>query len=122
MKLEVGKKYITRNGGYYAEITHNDGSDYMPFIGILYPIGDSRPFDTPEDCWNEGGLFFSVAEDSLDLVEEYTVPKTETNELIAMLIECVCQIEYLHDKFQETGTGNTVLSRAKALIDSMKTN
>ena len=38
MKLEVGKKYITRNGEYYAEITHNDGSGYMPFIGILYPI------------------------------------------------------------------------------------
>lgn len=41
MKLEVGKKYITRNGKYYAEITHNDGSGFMPFIGILSPIGDA---------------------------------------------------------------------------------
>lgn len=120
MKLEVGKKYITRNGEYYAEITHNDGSDSMPFIGILHPIEGAYSFINPEDSWRENGGYFLCGKHYLDLVEEYTVPKTETNELIAMLIECVCQIEYLHDKFQETGTGNTVLSRAKALIDSVK--
>ena len=52
----VGKKYITRDGEYYAEITHNDGSGFMPFIGILSPIGDSMPFYNPKDCWREDGV------------------------------------------------------------------
>ena len=72
MKLKVGKKYITREGEYYAEITHNDGSGFMPFIGILIPIGDSRPFDNPQDSWHENGKYFpSMVQFPLDLVEEY---------------------------------------------------
>lgn len=37
-------------------------------------------------------------------------------ELEDALSECVLQIEYLHGKFGETGSGNAVLARAKALI------
>jgi hypothetical protein len=77
MKLEVGKKYITRDGEYCAEITHNDGSGFMPFIfiGVLIPIGDSRPFDNPEDCWREdGGYLPREQQYYLDLVEEYNPP------------------------------------------------
>ena len=74
MKLEVGKKYITRDGEYYAEITHNDGSGFMPFIGILSPIGDSMPFYNPKDCWCENGGYMSSGEYNLDLVEEYNPP------------------------------------------------
>ena len=74
MKLKVGKKYITRDGEYYAEITHNDGSGYMPFIGILYPIGDSMPFYNPKDCWRENGGYMSSGEYNLDLAEEYNPP------------------------------------------------
>ncbi len=32
------------------------------------------------------------------------------------LVEARLQIEYLHDKFQETGSGNAVLSNINALI------
>lgn len=74
MKLEVGKKYITRDGEYYAEITHNDGSGFMPFIGILSPIGDSMPFYNPKDCWRENGGYMSSGEYNLDLAEEYNPP------------------------------------------------
>ena len=74
MKLKVGKKYITRDGEYYAEITHNDGSGFMPFIGILSPIGDSMPFYNPKDCWRENGGYMSSGEYNLDLVEEYNPP------------------------------------------------
>lgn len=74
MKLKVGKKYITRDGEYYAEITHNDGSGFMPFIGILYPIGDSMPFYNPKDCWRENGGYMPSGEYNLDLAEEYNPP------------------------------------------------
>lgn len=71
MKLEVGKKYITRDGEYYAEITHNDGSGFMPFIGVLYPIGGATPYDSPEDSWRENGGYLKRDECGLDLIEEY---------------------------------------------------
>ena len=75
MKLEVGKKYITRNGEYYAEITHNSGRMFMPFIGVLIPIGDSMPFYNPKDCWREdGGYLPREQQYCLDLVEEYNPP------------------------------------------------
>lgn len=71
MKLKVGKKYITRDGEYYAEITHNDGSGFMPFIGILSPIGDATPYDNQEDSWRENGGYMPSGKFPLDLVEEY---------------------------------------------------
>ena len=74
MKLKVGKKYITRDGEYYAEIMHNDGSGFMPFIGILYPIGDSMPFYNPKDCWRENGGYMPSGEYNLNLAEEYNPP------------------------------------------------
>lgn len=74
MKLEVGKKYITRNGEYYAEITHNSGRMFMPFIGVLIPIGDSMPFYNPKDCWREDGGYMPFGKYTLDLVEEYNPP------------------------------------------------
>lgn len=37
--------------------------------------------------------------------------------LVLGLMECVGQIEYLHDKFQETGSGNQAIARTNALID-----
>ena len=40
--------------------------------------------------------------------------------LVEGLAECVCQIEYLHTKFGETGTGNAVLARNSALLSEIK--
>lgn len=40
-------------------------------------------------------------------------------ELLTMLEECALQIEYLQSKFVETGSGNAVMSRAKALIEKV---
>ena len=53
-----------------------------------------------------------------------SIPELEANaRLIASspvmyeaLREAVLQIEYLHDKFQETGTGNAVLAKLKAAL------
>ena len=36
--------------------------------------------------------------------------------LLGALEEAALQIEYLHGKFQETGSGNAVLARARAAI------
>ena len=37
-------------------------------------------------------------------------------ELLEALKDAVIQIEYLHRKFEETGSGNIVLSRSRAAI------
>ena len=41
-------------------------------------------------------------------------------ELLDMLVEAVLQIEYLHEKFKETGSGNSVITKAKRLIEKNK--
>lgn len=74
MKLKVGKKYITRDGEYYAEITHNDGSGFMPFAGTLHLIEGAYSFNNPKDCWRENGGYMPSGEYNLDLAEEYNPP------------------------------------------------
>jgi len=39
------------------------------------------------------------------------------DELVGALRNCVAQIGYLHDKFQETGSGNQVLAQAFSAIN-----
>jgi hypothetical protein len=40
--------------------------------------------------------------------------------LVAALREAILQVEYLHAKFQETGSGNAVLAQARAALDPSK--
>ena len=39
-------------------------------------------------------------------------------EISEALKECILQLEYLGDKFQKTGTGEAVIARARALLDT----
>lgn len=38
---------------------------------------------------------------------------------VDLLREAILQIEYLHNKFQETGSGNSVLSKLKTFVDGV---
>lgn len=40
----------------------------------------------------------------------------ERTEMVEMLREAALQIEYLHEKFQATGTGETVVARIRMLL------
>lgn len=42
--------------------------------------------------------------------------------LLDMLQETLIQIEYMHERFQETGSGNSVLTRGYALLQKIKEN
>lgn len=57
----------------------------------------------------------SVAE-ALEAATLITSLRAENARLRGALNEAVTQIEYLHDKFQVTGSGNTVLARARAAL------
>ena len=46
---------------------------------------------------------------------------SQRDELVELLHDAGIQIEYLHDKFSETGTGNNVLSRIKSLLTKINT-
>lgn len=41
---------------------------------------------------------------------------TKTSEMLGMLKECKLQLEYLNEKFTETGTTNSLLSKIELLI------
>lgn len=44
----------------------------------------------------------------------------EKKALEMALKDCVLQISYMHEKFGETGSGNSVLFRARAALDGRK--
>ena len=48
------------------------------------------------------------------LSDEATTLEALNAELLEALTTCVLQIEYLHEKFQETGSGNAAIAQAVA--------
>ena len=46
---------------------------------------------------------------------------SQRDELVELIHDAGSQIEYLHDKFSETGTGNNVISRIKSLLTKITT-
>ena len=61
--------------------------------------------------------FFVVKEDGpLAYREELNAAYERINELETTLNEARLQIEYLHDKFQPTGTSESVLGRIYAVL------
>lgn len=50
------------------------------------------------------------------LLSHIDTMEAERDEIVEMLREASLQIEYLHEKFQKTGTGETVLARIRMLL------
>ena len=46
---------------------------------------------------------------------------SQRDEFVELIHDAGSQIEYLHDKFSETGTGNNVISRIKSLLTKITT-
>jgi hypothetical protein len=67
----------------------------------------------PNSSW-EGGFNSDLAKAK---AARAAIAATPADETVALLREARLQIEYLHDKFQETGSGNAVLARLDAALD-----
>ena len=52
---------------------------------------------------------------ALDAIHDLQVSRVQ--ELETVLREARLQIEYLQEKFQETGTGNALLARIESVLD-----
>ncbi len=49
-------------------------------------------------------------------------PKTIREETVELLQECILQLEYLNEKFGETGTTNKLLSRLNTFANDIQSN
>jgi hypothetical protein len=58
-------------------------------------------------------IFVMEHDDCFDLIE----PENDNTELIDLLGECKLQLEYLNNKFQETGTSNSLISRIEIILN-----
>lgn len=54
-----------------------------------------------------------------DLEQKNESLQSQLNEAVELLAEADTQIEYLHQKFKPTGTGNSVLSRIKNFLTKL---
>jgi len=82
---------------------------------------DAYNFLDGEECIkNEHGVFmYSSGPHRINLkclLEDFAELQTEP--LIKILEEARLQIEYLHNKFKPTGSGNSLLSRIETAIQS----
>ena len=80
MKLEVGKKYLTRDGAFVVEVTEKVAAFVLPISGTMRSVGEVDPtYHDTADNWTHDGYYWpSGSADSLDLVSEYTDNEKET--------------------------------------------
>jgi hypothetical protein len=71
IELEVGKQYITRDGGEYTAPLEqlSDGFGDFYYIATTYKMGTTR--STATRTWTYGGSWIRNVENDLDLVAEY---------------------------------------------------
>lgn len=86
---------------------------------------DITPSGDPSESMFVGGITngavkLRVYEDEIDENEDDLKELCEKanmhDDLVDVLRECKTQIEYLHSKFKETGSGNAVLAKIEKLI------
>jgi hypothetical protein len=66
----------------------------------------------------KGGDDLAMCQAQLEHMGGYLGVEIKENEkLRSLLLEAALQIEYLHEKFAVTGTGNAVLTRIKSALD-----
>lgn len=84
---------------------------------IPVPVGDfilNHPAIKAVMTENGGYYYFG---DVCTLLKQYA--EKERNIAVDLLDECRLQLEYLSNKFGETGTGNNLLSRINTFLDSI---
>jgi hypothetical protein len=110
-----------RDGSHVLVVMH-DGS-----VGFGWFGGRNVPMQTVAHWWSnpgEEGWYPSVGAGDADPLspthwkplDEPQELREENEELRKALAEAVLQIEYLHGRFEETGSGNTVIARSRALL------
>lgn len=62
-----------------------------------------------------------MSNDYNKLQRDYAALQVENERLKALCVESLLQIEYLHGKFQETGSGNNVLARLRSELFAERT-
>lgn len=95
------------------EINSNQWIIEAQFAGLhFYPVGFSD--QAVPDWTNPADI--SPAELQSATHRQLDQLRQDHQEALGLLRDCVLQIEYLHQKFRETGTGNNILSHLKAYI------
>jgi hypothetical protein len=80
----------------------------------------TRKYTQRADARQRGmGLVYMEAEthDLARELERFVAANSLEDELTRLLREAARQIEYLHDKFQETGSGNAVLTQIRHVLE-----
>ena len=59
----------------------------------------------------------AIYQETVKLAEKY---KGQRDELLEVADEARLQIEYLHDEFRETGSGNCVLAKLRSVVNKVE--
>ena len=125
LDLSIRTKNLLRNAGINTlqDLSSYTKSDLMKFRNF----GRSSLVEL-EDLMLKNNLSFGTVEtiksdnsqtlqNALEQIEKL---EAEKKELLEALERSNLQIKYLHEKFIETGSGNSILSKNQSLIQKMK--
>ena len=125
LDLSIRTKNLLINAGIdtLQELTSYTKSDLMKFRNFgrssLIELEDlmlknNLSFGTVETIKSDNSQTLQNALEQLEKLE------AEKKELLEALERSNLQIKYLHEKFIETGSGNSILSKNQSLIQKMK--
>jgi len=117
---------------YAAQVSYHTIKNYMGVNGICWPYKEpTLPMEYATKAYQAQQEIDSLTnqlkkqnevqvENMKLLRREYKKVKRRLEKAEDLLNESSSQIEYLHNKFQATGSGNNVLSRIKTFLDGTK--
>ena len=108
-KLKTREQFLTRGEGNFINCT-----DYEDALKAMQEYADQETKVLQEKLDAVKNLSFVW----FQLNDDYEALRTVARGMAEGLEHSKQQIEYLHDKFKKTGSGNTVLSIINRAIDS----
>lgn len=81
------------------------GKDVVTSIG---------PICSDHNHWD--GYYLSVSDDDAELIAKAPELLSSHEQLLGLVQKSILQVEYLHDKFKETGSGNALLDQLRAAL------
>ena len=125
LDLSIRTKNLLKNAGINTlqELVSYTKSDLMKFRNIgrsslveleVLVLKNNLSFGTLETIKSDNTQTLHNALQQIEKME------AEKKELLEALENSNLQIKYLHEKFKETGSGNSILSKNKSLIQKHK--
>jgi hypothetical protein len=112
--MERSPREIIVEGNFLYELNNDKFQSNRWWLSVSLGHDDNGKLITKEEV----DYYASVFAEAFKNKAEIDRLKSQNAELLAACTEALLQIQYLHNKFKPTGSGNNVISRLESAIAS----